>query len=351
MARVELLVTVDKIVSSNLQPVAAASVLVKLRSTGNPVTVYSGETGGTTISNPLVTDSNGRVNGWVDEGSLVLTISGSGITSYNQPYEATRADQLVAIDGARVIAATMPGTALTNSSIPSTKLANGAVLGKHLAESAMPLGTILAWWQPTKPGGGYVIPSGFALANGQTLGPASHDFGGGSVILPNLVGAQPIGADLGLAYGASGSSLGMNGTGGSNTVNLQHTHSIAHTHTINAHSHQVASHAHGMSHTHDVFIPDHSHGIPIQKINAGNGTVVSAVGGSNTFGFGGVGVTTDGGSSGSTGSTAPSTSSQTGGTVTNASSAASSGNGGSATQDMRSAVVGVLYIVKVRNTV
>ena len=140
MARVELLVTVDKIVSSNLQPVSGASVLVKLRSTGNPVTVYADETTGTTVSNPLVTDANGRVNGWVDEGSLVLTISGSGITTYNQPYEAARADQLVSINGARVTSNTMPGSSIADASIPNTKLAQGAVLGKHLAESAMPLG-------------------------------------------------------------------------------------------------------------------------------------------------------------------------------------------------------------------
>src|SRR3954470_811028 len=103
IARVELLATVDKIVSSNLQQVSGASVQVNVRATGSPATVYAGETGGTTVSNPLVTDANGRVNGWVDEGSYVLAISGSGITSYNQPYEAVRGSIQTAFPGDRVV--------------------------------------------------------------------------------------------------------------------------------------------------------------------------------------------------------------------------------------------------------
>lgn len=351
MARTELLVTVDKIVSSNLQPVSGASVLVKLRSTGNPVTVYAAETGGTTISNPLVTDANGRVNGWVDEASLVLTISGSGITTYNQPYEAVKADELVTINGARISSNTMPGTSITDASILSTKLANGAVLGKHLAESAMPLGTILAWWQPTKPGGGFVIPTGWALCNGQGLGPGTHDFpGGGTVNLPNLISKIPIGADPALAYAASGASLGMNGAAGANTINLAHTHTIAHSHSIAAHSHQVQDHDHYMDHVHSVWVPDHAHGFPVTKIPMGNGNATITVQSQATYGYGGVAIGTEGASSAWTGAAGVlSTINQSGGTATDASSA-SSGTAGSATQDIRPSVIGVLYIMKVRNT-
>jgi hypothetical protein len=351
MARHELLVTVDKIVSGNLQPVAGASVLVKLRSTGSPVTVYFNETGGTTVSNPLVTDANGRANGWVDEGSLLLTISGSGITSYNQPYEAVKADELVTINGARVSAATLSGAALVNDSIPNTKLAQGAVLGKHLAESAMPLGTILPWWQPSKPGGGFAIPSGFALCNGQGLASNAHDFpGGGTVTLPNLTNKVLIGADATLAYAATGASVGMNGAAGSNTANFDHSHTIAHTHTIPTHSHIVANHTHGMQHQHNLWVPDHTHGIPETLTAAGGGGIAVTLSQPNTYGFGGVGILTDP-TRATTDGAAPSTSSQSGGTSTNASSAANSGNAGSATQDMRQASHGVLFIMKVRNTI
>lgn len=353
--RVELLVTVDKIVSSNLQPVNGGSVLVKLRSTGSPVTVYAGETGGTTISNPLTTDAQGRVNGWVEEGSLVLTISGSGITTYNQPYEATRADSLVLIDGARVAASTMPGSAIANSSIPSTKLANGAVLGKHLAESAMPLGTILAWWQPSKPGGGYTIPTGFALANGQTLlAPSGHDFpGGGSVVLPNLISKVPIGADPAAAYNATGAVVGMNGVAGANVLDLHHQHPMPHTHNIAAHSHTVANHVHSIAHTHTVFIADHTHSIPYTKFNTGSSTVAVRLNGGATGGSsnGGYNAGTSGSSAANSGGAAPATASQTGGTVTGAVNTANTSDALSATQDIRQASQGVLYIVKVKNTV
>lgn len=357
MARVELLATVDKIVTSNLQPVSGASVLVKLRATGNPVTVYAAETGGTTVTNPLVTDANGRVNGWVDEGSLILTVSGSGITTYNQPYEAARADQLVSIDGSRVQSNTMPGSSLADNSIPNTKLAQGAVLGKHLAESAMPLGTIIAWWQPSKPGGGFTIPSGWALCNGQILLSGSHDFaGGGSVTLPNLIDRVPRGADAALAYGAAatGSTAGgMNAVWGANSVNLAHTHNMDHTHGIAAHSHQIQDHQHYHDHSHTAYVPDHVHGIPAQKFNVGSTSTVSAtIAGPNTYGFGGVTIGTSGASTAYTSlSGVLSTINQSGGTVTNAASSSLTGSAGSATQDMRSQSVGVLYLCKVRNTV
>jgi hypothetical protein len=361
MARVELLATVDKIVSSNLQPAVGASVLVKLRSTGNPVIVYAAETGGTTVSNPLVTDANGRVNGWVDEGSLVLAVSGSGITSYNQPYEATRADQLVAIDGTRVTAGSMPGTAITDASIPNTKLAAGAVLGKHLAESAMPLGTVIAWWQPTKPGGGYTIPTGWAVCNGQTLLAGTHDFaGGGSVTLPNLIDRVPRGTDPATAYAAASSISspgGMNAVSGANTADISHTHGIDHLHTIAAHSHQVQDHSHYMYHAHSAFVPDHAHGIPLTKANPGSvNASIGVLNGSSTYGFGGVSIGTDAGNRTYTDGVGPlSTINQSGGTSTNLMSSSGYGSisavGGNATQNMRAAGLGVIYLIKHRNTV
>jgi hypothetical protein len=317
------------------------------------VTVYAAETGGTTVSNPLVTDANGRVNGWVDEASLVLTISGSGITSYNQPYEAINAQEFVTINGARVTAATLSGAALVNDSIPNTKLAAGAVLPKHLSEAALPLGVILPWWQPTKPGGGFVIPTGWALCNGQTLVAPNHDFaGGGSVVLPNLISRSLIGADPALAQNATGAAVGMNGQAGANTVSIAHTHTLTHTHTIATHSHQVQDHSHWMQHSHGAWVPDHAHGVPTDKFQKGGSNTGLSMNGQSTYGFGGVGIGTDNGNRNSTdGSGAISTINQTGGTVTGAASTDVTSSGGSATQDVRHAVTGALFIMKVRNTI
>lgn len=350
MARVELLVTVDKIVTSNLQPVSGASVQVNVRSTGSPATVYAGETGGTTVSNPLVSDANGRVNGWVDEESYVLAVSGSGITSYNQPYEAVRGSLAIAVDGSRVVTSTLPGDRLVNASIPSTKLATAAVLGKHLSEGAMPLGTIIAYWVPAKPGGGFVIPDGWAVLNGQALGPGAHDFvGGGTVTLPNLIDKVLRGANPTLAYNAAS---GMNALVGSNTIDFTHTHTIAHAHTIAAHYHHVQDHQHYMYHGHSAWVPDHSHGFPITKSASNGGSSSFLVPqGSNTYGFGGVGIGTDAGDRSYTdGNGGIYTDSQGGGTATDGSNTANSGSALAST-DIRDASVGVLYLIKCKNTV
>jgi hypothetical protein len=355
MARVELLATVDKIVSSNLQPVSGASVQVNVRSTGSPTTVYSGETGGTTVSNPLVTDANGRVNGWVDEGSYILGISGSGITSYNQPYEAVRGDLSIAIPGTRVNTNTMPGDRLTDASITGAKIATGAILGKHLSESALPLGTIIAYWVPSKPGGGYAVPNGWAVMNGQALGPTSHDFpGGGTITLPNLINAALRGADPTTAYGATN---GVNALSGVNTVNLSHQHDMQHYHLIPAHSHHVMDHTHYMYHGHSAWIPDHTHGLPVSKSGTPGGSISFAtLGGTGTYGFGGVGVGTDAGSRQWTdGNGGIYTDNQTGGTGTNwltdSGFSSLTAAGGNTTHDNRPAGVGVLFLIKVKNSV
>lgn len=350
MARVELLATVDKIVTSNLQPVSGASVQVNVRATGTPAIVYSGETGGTTVSNPLVTDANGRVNGWIDEGSYVLNVSGSGITSYNQPYEAVRGSIAIAFPGDRIVTNTMPGSSILDASIPNTKLATGAVLSKHLSDDALPLGTIIAYWVPAKPGGGYAVPTSWAVCNGQALGPGAHNFvGGGTVTLPNLIDKVARGADPSVAYGATN---GVNYSIGANTLNLAHTHTIAHAHTIATHSHQVQDHTHYMFHGHSAFVPDHAHALVVTKASFGGGNIGITVNGSNTYGFGGVGIATDGGNRSYTdGSGVLSTINQTGGTATSGSDTANSGTNLSSSTDIRNASVGVLYLIKVKNTV
>lgn len=355
MARVELLVTVDKIVSSNLQPVSGASVQVNVRSTGSPSTVYSAETGGTTVSNPLVTDANGRVNGWVDEGSYVLGVSGSGITSYNQPYEAVRGDMSIAIPGTRVNTNTMPGDRLTDASVTAAKIATGTILGKHLSESALPLGTIIAYWVPAKPGGGYAVPNGWAVLNGQALGPTSHDFpGGGTITLPNLIGAGLRGADPSVAYGATN---GVNAVSGANTANLSHQHDMQHYHLIPQHVHGVPDHLHYMYHGHSAWVPDHAHTIPTTKMNTGTSTVTAGLASASTYGFGGVGIGTDAGSRVWTDGADRSltTNSQSGGTNTNWLSDTGMGTltgaGGNSAFDNRALGVGALYLIKVKNTV
>lgn len=102
MARVEIPILV--ILSTGL-PAVGASAQVNIRNSV-AATVFSGETGGTTVTNPLTTDANGRIEGWVDEGSYDIVISGSGITTYTQRFEANRGDGTTKIGDGAIAAGT-----------------------------------------------------------------------------------------------------------------------------------------------------------------------------------------------------------------------------------------------------
>jgi hypothetical protein len=69
-----------------LAAAAGASVQVNLRS-GGAASVYSAETGGSVLSNPLTSDAQGRVTGWVDRGAYNLVVThtdlpGGGYTAF-----------------------------------------------------------------------------------------------------------------------------------------------------------------------------------------------------------------------------------------------------------------------------
>lgn len=64
--------------------VAGVSVTIKNSLTTNNVTVYSAQTGGSTLSNPITTDSNGRAFVWVDRAPIRLDYSGTGITAFSE---------------------------------------------------------------------------------------------------------------------------------------------------------------------------------------------------------------------------------------------------------------------------
>jgi hypothetical protein len=91
--RTEIPFVVEKIESGTGHYIAAsgASVHVINRSDSSDATIYSAETGGGTLSNPLVTDGSGNVAGWLAPGRYSLVVSGTGITTYTQPYDSTPA--------------------------------------------------------------------------------------------------------------------------------------------------------------------------------------------------------------------------------------------------------------------
>jgi hypothetical protein len=88
MARVKIPITV---IDANGNAVAGASVHVKHRQGGATAIAYQNETGPTTVTNPLLTDAYGRLSSWVERGTYVADITGTGISPYSEPFDAAPA--------------------------------------------------------------------------------------------------------------------------------------------------------------------------------------------------------------------------------------------------------------------
>jgi hypothetical protein len=69
--------------------VAGAAVEVRKRSDNSLATIYTSESGGTVGANPLATDANGKVAGWLDRGAYVVNFSGGGITAFSEQWDSS----------------------------------------------------------------------------------------------------------------------------------------------------------------------------------------------------------------------------------------------------------------------
>lgn len=76
---------------TNGDAVSGATISVNIRG-GGPATIYAGETGSTLASAPLLTDVDGKVTAWLDEGSYDVTASGASITTTTRALEVLRGD-------------------------------------------------------------------------------------------------------------------------------------------------------------------------------------------------------------------------------------------------------------------
>lgn len=128
-------------------------------------------------------------------------------------------------------------------------IANHTITSENIVSSTfndiVPIGTIINWFRPNQ---SVPIPQGFAIPIGQTISESEHEFPTlGSVTLPDLRNRFVLGAEPNGASNPTPSQIpGENIRGGSNE------HNLAHTHTINPHSHYY-------THTHH--IPIHTHTI------------------------------------------------------------------------------------------
>lgn len=122
MARAEI---TEIVIDTEGRPLPGASVQVNIRGS-TPATVYEAETGGATVTNPIVTNQYGRIEAWLDTGSYDLVVEG-----YTQPFEALSASAAASEDVARSFdkAQTFElGTVFVEQANPSAPAADQAAL-------------------------------------------------------------------------------------------------------------------------------------------------------------------------------------------------------------------------------
>lgn len=117
-----------------------------------------------------------------------------------------------------------------DAAITNEKLAGNISASKLGAGVTASLGDLKFWWRPN--GSTSVPTGGWVIAAGQSLIAAEHEFpGGGTIILPNLIGKFPQGAET--------ADIGV--TGGVATININHSHAVnSHTHNVPAHLHSIS---------------------------------------------------------------------------------------------------------------
>lgn len=195
------------------RPFEGASLTIRHVADDSTATVYAGRTGGSTISNPLESDAQGRVPGWVERGHYKAVVAPAGmLDGYTEYFQASPAD---------------------DESIDSGWLSPAAIL-----DVIMPVGIVVASLSPDEPGGGFL-----RKLNGQAISRAGHPAinamaaaasyaqgwgpGDGSTTLnlPNWTDHVPIGAagaSINVALGAktgvkevtlTGAQSGTNGSG------------------------------------------------------------------------------------------------------------------------------------------
>lgn len=115
------------ILGADGRPYAGASVYVRTSPGGADATVYQARTGGATSPNPLTTDAQGRVTGWLERGDYAATISSvSGLGPWVEEFPILSALD-GAIDGAMLPDDVIVARHIAADTVGAPELAPGAV--------------------------------------------------------------------------------------------------------------------------------------------------------------------------------------------------------------------------------
>lgn len=139
------------------RPVVGASVTVKSRTSEAAVTVYGTEKEpGAVVP---TTDSNGRINGWVEEGAYTITVTGG------KPFIAATVYNWDALSGRGIENPRIGPESVWRTDLRKDEDHNDT---QSVLESLVPTGTILDF-------GGTVAPTGFLLTDGKKYSTAEYN--------------------------------------------------------------------------------------------------------------------------------------------------------------------------------
>lgn len=119
------------VIKSNGDAVSGASAQINIRG-GGAATVYASETSGQNLPNPVITDVEGKITGWLDEGSYDVVVSGAGITTATRGLEIAKGAGTFGLADNSVTTNKFADGAVTNP-----KLGSGSVATANIADSAV----------------------------------------------------------------------------------------------------------------------------------------------------------------------------------------------------------------------
>jgi len=224
--RIQLGLVVDTLVEADTHqvsaPVVGASVTIAKRTGAGAVTVYEKETGAGAIA--PTTDSNGRINGWVEEGAYTITVTGG------TPYIAATEYSFDALSGRGIENGRIGVESVWRSDLKKDAEPNDV---NSILEALVPTGTIFSF-------GGSSAPPGFLLTDGKGYSTATYnrlfsvigyEFGKpkeGEFNVPNTLGRTIMGAGAGA--GLTDRTLGEKG--GTETITLTEKQMPNHRHWL-----------------------------------------------------------------------------------------------------------------------
>jgi len=202
------------------RPVVGATVTVKRRDTEEPQNIYAAETGEGSFGS-VVTDSSGRIPGWLPEGPYLITVGGG------KPFIATQHFAWDALSGRGIESGSEGDEAITKRSLKKDENHNDK---ESVLEFLLPTGTSLDFR-------GESAPAGFLLENGAEYDTTEYNrlfkvigykYGGaGSKFkVPDSRGRVDVGSGTG--PGLSARTLAE--SSGAETVALTTAQLAAHTH-------------------------------------------------------------------------------------------------------------------------